>query len=741
MKDKDKTQKQLIKELTKLRQRIAELEASERERKQVEETLKRSELEKAAVFDSIAEHVVYQDTKMRVLWVNRAAGESVGVDPQQLVGRHCYEIWPQRRKPCVGCPVAKARKSGQPQEAEMTTPDGRVWFIRGYPVRDKKGTVTGAVEVTLEITERKQAEEEIDWLASFPKLNPMPIVEVNQKGRLTYTNIATQQIFPDLDKRQGKHPFLAGLKSCLSEFQQTKRKYLVREVEVSSGWYSQIISLADPEHIRIYAADITARKRVEDTLRETNLFLRSILDSSSSISIIFTDLEQNILFWNKGAENIFGYTAEEVVGRRTVDILYPNDEGDTKQTIEEIRSFILNKKRGLRRKIKEVTKGGRILWINLTSTPRFDENGNVIGILGIGEDITERKAIEDVLRQSEEKYSELINGMHDTAWVIDFDGNFIDVNNAAVEVLGYSREELLAMGPHDIDSSLDAETITGLIQGMQTDKLQVFETAHTTKDGRMIPVEIKSSLVTYQGKEAILSIARDITQRKQMEGELRESEERHRTLFEHAGFAMTLFDAETGKRVAFNTMAHESLGYTHEEFQETTAADLTVHKNPRETAQHFKRIIEKGSELYETQLVAKNGEIRDMLISAVPIRIQGKDFIQMIRVDITDQKRTDKELRASFERLRRSLDSTVDALASMVEMKDRYTAGHQARVAQLACAIAKEMGLPEEQIEGIRMAGLIHDIGKIMVPAEILSKPGPLTDIQFDMVKMHPQAG
>jgi HD-GYP domain-containing protein (c-di-GMP phosphodiesterase class II) len=74
-------------------------------------------------------------------------------------------------------------------------------------------------------------------------------------------------------------------------------------------------------------------------------------------------------------------------------------------------------------------------------------------------------------------------------------------------------------------------------------------------------------------------------------------------------------------------------------------------------------------------------------------------------------------------------------------MKDQYTAGHQPRVTQLACAIAEEMGLSKDQIEGIRMAASIHDVGKIMVPAEILNKPGPLTEIQYEMIKMHPRAG
>ncbi len=100
-----------------------------------------------------------------------------------------------------------------------------------------------------------------------------------------------------------------------------------------------------------------------------------------------------------------------------------------------------------------------------------------------------------------------------------------------------------------------------------------------------------------------------------------------------------------------------------------------------------------------------------------------------------------EELQKSFQRLQRTLEGTVSALMSAVEMRDRYTAGHQRRVTQLACAIANEMGLPEERIEGLRMAGLIHDLGKINVPAEILSKPGRLNDIEYGLIKAHPQVG
>ena len=98
-------------------------------------------------------------------------------------------------------------------------------------------------------------------------------------------------------------------------------------------------------------------------------------------------------------------------------------------------------------------------------------------------------------------------------------------------------------------------------------------------------------------------------------------------------------------------------------------------------------------------------------------------------------------LQDSMEKLGKALEGSILAIASTVETRDPYTAGHQQRVADLACAIAKEMGLPDDQIYGIRMGGVIHDLGKISIPAEILSKPGRITEIEFELIKTHPQVG
>ena len=169
-------------------------------------------------------------------------------------------------------------------------------------------------------------------------------------------------------------------------------------------------------------------------------------------------------------------------------------------------------------------------YFSILYTPLKDKEGGIEGIVGVMRDISNRVRIEKKLKESEKKYRALINSMNDTVWIIDFDANFIDANDTAVSTMGYTREELLSMGPADIDSSLKKEQIQELARGMKTDEIQVFETTHKTKDGRVIPVEISSSLVSYKGETAILSIARDITRLKKAEETLLEERNKLREL-------------------------------------------------------------------------------------------------------------------------------------------------------------------------------------------------------------------
>jgi len=147
-------------------------------------------LSEKRVRDALIEHLVYQDRQMRVIWANQAACDSVGLTREELIGRHCYEIWAQMSEPCPDCPVLAAMETGQPQGCEKTTPDGRTWLIRGYPATDKDGIVAGGIEVTLDITERKRAQEAYHALVDH-SLQGLVII---QDMKVTFANQAMAAI-------------------------------------------------------------------------------------------------------------------------------------------------------------------------------------------------------------------------------------------------------------------------------------------------------------------------------------------------------------------------------------------------------------------------------------------------------------------------------------------------------------------------------------------------------------------
>jgi putative nucleotidyltransferase with HDIG domain len=142
-------------------------------------------------------------------------------------------------------------------------------------------------------------------------------------------------------------------------------------------------------------------------------------------------------------------------------------------------------------------------------------------------------------------------------------------------------------------------------------------------------------------------------------------------------------------------------------------------------------------------LLHKDGTERYVSISGAPNFDSEGNYIGLVGTfkNLTDIVKSEKELKKSLEKLQSAMSSTIDAISMIVESRDPYTAGHQRRVAQLAVAIAEELGLSGERIDLIRMGSLIHDIGKIYIPASILTKPTKLGDLEFAMMKTHPTVG
>jgi PAS domain S-box-containing protein len=223
---------------------------------------------------------------------------------------------------------------------------------------------------------------------------------------------------------------------------------------------------------------------------------------------------------------------------------------------------------------------------------------------------------------------------------------------------------------------------------------------------------------------------------------LKQTEEEYRHLFESTQDGIEVIDGSTGRIVLANQAAARMFGF------DTPGDMVGIDPLDRIPAQDRARVARMMSEdmfekdmhrVVEIRALSKDGTT--VWLSAIGIRTECRGRLAgLISLrDVTDRKKAEEELQRSLGTLERTVESAIQAIASTVETKDVYTAGHQRRVTQLACAMAPEMGLSNETIHVIRTAGLLHDLGKISLPTDILTKPGQLTQLELAVIRTHPR--
>ena len=392
-----------------------------------------------------------------------------------------------------------------------------------------------------------------------------------------------------------------------------------------------------------------------------------------------------------------------------------------------------------------IRKSGSKRFVETSVALIRDEKDQPCGFRGIVRDVTERRKSEEALRESEEKYRQLVNHAPAGIYEVDFvQRKLLTVNDVMCEYTGYTKDEILAMSPFDFltedGKRLFIERMSKVLAGQKVPENVEFQIK--AKGGREFWVLLNSKLVYENGfPKGATVVVHNITERKTAEEALRQSEENYRFLVDNANDG--IFIAKDGRITFPNPRTLEMLGYTAEELSAIRYADL-VHPDDRGVLEEAGKRMALGQTASETfSFRIKNGAGKELWVAVSSVSIMwesGPATLNFVR-DITLQKKAEEDLNQTITKLRKITGATIQAMAQTVEVRDPYTAGHQRRVADLARAIATKMGLTSDQIDGIRMAGAIHDIGKISVPAEILSKPGVLTPIEFSLIKTHSQIG
>lgn len=232
--------------------------------------------------------------------------------------------------------------------------------------------------------------------------------------------------------------------------------------------------------------------------------------------------------------------------------------------------------------------------------------------------------------------------------------------------------------------------------------------------------------------------------KKKAEEALGQSEEKYRNILENIEDGYYEVDL-AGNFTFFNNSMCIILGYSRDEMIGMNNRQFTNEENAKKLFEAFNRVYRTGepAKEFDWQIIRKDGT-KKYIEASVSLLKDSSDNIRGFRGivhDITERKLAEVTLQKTLESLKKAVGTTIQVLVSALESRDPYTAGHQFRVAHLACAIAEEMGIVKDKIDGIFLAGSIHDIGKISVPTEILTKPTKLTELEFCLIKEHPQTG
>jgi PAS domain S-box-containing protein len=230
---------------------------------------------------------------------------------------------------------------------------------------------------------------------------------------------------------------------------------------------------------------------------------------------------------------------------------------------------------------------------------------------------------------------------------------------------------------------------------------------------------------------------------KRAEEALRQAEENFHRSQDESPLGIRIVNAE-GETLYANRAILDIYGY--DDLEELKSTPVEKRYTPESYAEYRIRMNHRISgrdcpSEYEIGIIRKTGEIRRLQVFRKEVLWNGKKQFQAIYRDITEQKKAEEELQETLGGLRKAFSGIIEALSATAEQRDPYTAGHQKRVADLARAIGQEMGLSKERIEGLHMAGIIHDIGKVSIPAEILSKPSRLSQIERRLIQSHPEIG
>jgi PAS domain S-box-containing protein/putative nucleotidyltransferase with HDIG domain len=475
-----------------------------------------------------------------------------------------------------------------------------------------------------------------------------------------------------------------------------------------------------------------------------------IMIESLPNTIGINDANGVVRYRSPNNEQLFGFKPDEVIGKPSVDLIHPEDRNRLRQTFKKIlaggESFALADEFRFNR------KDGEELIIHLVGK-NMVANPMIKGVLMSYKNITTQKKIEQELRESDERFNSMVRSMDDVIFTLDRNqrytgiyGRWVNKNKLTEEAfIGKTSREIFSSGVAAIHEKYNQDALAG--------KTVIYEWILQNSDGKNYLQTSLSPMFDHNGNVfGIAGIGRDITRLKIAEAELERSEEQYRQAQEMGHIGHWQFNPVTNQFEG----SPETLriyGYPEHTFVDFDQIVSCISKKDYERNKNaLYQVLEQGLPFdEELEIWPPNEKNARVIWAKAELRKidDGKQVvISGILQDITERKRLEKVLKKQHHHmeitnrmLSQRLERSINAISKIGELRDMYTAGHQRKVANLSCAIAKEMGMSEEAIRNIYMGALIHDIGKIYIASDILNKPGKITSLEYQILQTHAENG
>ncbi|MBX3649952.1 MAG: PAS domain S-box protein [Burkholderiales bacterium] len=342
----------------------------------------------------------------------------------------------------------------------------------------------------------------------------------------------------------------------------------------------------------------------------------------------------------------------------------------------------------------------------------------------------------------ERVFLELFEHSAQPMWIFDLETlRFLAVNEAMEQRYGYSRDELLAMTILDIRPEEEIERLQSHISRQDDGVDRAGRWFHRTRSGEILHMDITARRITYQGRRAEIVLAIDASDQVRALDRLNSAEAMYRGMVEHT--MVGIYIVKDMKIAYANPGLMKIFGYNADEIIGLNILDLTV---PREHAKAVEAVRERlSSEAGAGRRVftglRKDGSEIVVDIHNTRAGTETDPVMMGVVIDITESWNARAQAADHLAHLQRMLQDSLNAVSTLCEIRDPYTAGHSSRVGELAAAIGGELGIGAGEMDTLRKSGIVHDIGKIGVPVEILTKAAKLSVPEFGLIKNHPQLG